>query len=369
MRAFLAMLDAGHLLQRTADLDAQVAADVLAALRRHGILRPASPATTRPCDDPKRAARCFRRVKRAPPGSGAPLVGVCRIAPQPGGCPEVDVLLEDVAREEISVPDLARALRILWEAEGRGRPVPSALQGELVSIGWLGSGEGEPDEREVFLVAGPMRARTLRSMMSFRQRALVLVPTADALTKEMREKHAPGSAATVWFQSLEEALAIRNGKLVRAAVRGLFAPDAPELPDPPRAGAAPSASKSRARLAGAGRTIPGATKWGDVLVAKVDPTTLRFRIGRRSYLRTCVDLGMAKQNGEPTREFQLFVAFCEEGGCFKSWRFGTAKATKELVYRLRNRLPVIFGLTEPPFDDYRGDIGWKARFRTSPRDR
>jgi hypothetical protein len=40
MRAFLAMLDAGEMLVRTLDLEGQVDAEVLAALRRHAILRP-----------------------------------------------------------------------------------------------------------------------------------------------------------------------------------------------------------------------------------------------------------------------------------------------------------------------------------------
>ncbi len=305
-------------------------------------------------------------MRRAPPGSGAPLVAVCRRAPQPGGCPDIDVLREDVAREELSPPDLAWSLRVLYDADGRGRPVPSVL-GDLVSIGFQ-----EDPEREVFLVAGtdPRRRRMLESMRSYRERALVLVPTSAALTAEMRDKHAPGSAALVWFESLEDALAIRNGKLVRAAVRGLAAPDGPELPDPPRAaaaGASKAARRGRPR-ATAGPAIPGAKTWNDVLLGKVDPTTLRIRIGRRSYLRTCVDLGMASNDGSPTREFQLLLAFIEEGGCFKSWRFGNAGATRRLLHRLRHRLPPLFGLTEPPFDAYRADVGWKAHFRTRAHD-
>jgi hypothetical protein len=357
MRAFLSMLEAGDLLPLTVHLEARIAADVLAALRRHGIFRPASPATTLPCDDPKRTPRCHRRVTRAPRGSGAPLVGVCRIAPQPGGCPDIDVLPEDVAREELSIPDLWRAMRVLYDADGRGRPVAATLQGELLSIGFQGSGEGQPDERELFLVVGPKKLRVLLSMMNYGKRALVLVPTADALTAPMRDKHAPGSPAPVWFESLEESLGIRHGKLVRLAVRGLRAPDAPELPDPPRdEGARPAAP------ANAGCKIPGAKTWNDALLTPVDPTTVRVRVGRRSYLRTGVDLGI------PERQFQLLVAFCKEGGCFKSWRFGTAAATKQLVWRLGLRLRVVFGLEDSPFDEYRADIGWRARFRTRAHD-
>ncbi len=47
-------------------------------------------------------------------------------------------------------------------------------------------------------------------------------------------------------------------------------------------------------------------------------------------------------------------------------RFGGAVATKKVLSRLRKALGEIFGLEQDPFEPYRGNTGWRARFQARP---
>src|SRR5579859_3993266 len=217
MRAFLALLEGGLPIVRTALLAEKVAPDALVALRRAVVLRPSSPAPTVPRDDPKKL--CFRLVRRSPPGHTQRLIGACRNAGGPG-CPPRDVTEEEVAQEDVSLPDLARALRALYDVDGRGLSVPSVFDGKPATLGWTGEGN---EERAVLLVLSPSRA--LSSELAGSRRALVLVPTARTITPEERSKHKPG--AFVSLEVLEESLAADGGHLARAHS---LAPDAPIPP-------------------------------------------------------------------------------------------------------------------------------------------
>jgi hypothetical protein len=114
--------------------------------------------------------------------------------------------------------------------------------------------------------------------------------------------------------------------------------------------------------------ISGASRWNEIAISVVDPQTVRIDLpAGRSHRRTHVDLGMAHaQNREPTRVWDLLVAFCEGHGALQTSRFGSVEGTKKLVSRLRVALREAFGLREDPFHPYRRGEGWRTRFVASP---
>ena len=56
------------------------------------------------------------------------------------------------------------------------------------------------------------------------------------------------------------------------------------------------------------------------------------------------------------------MAFCGNDGWLKTRRFGSARATKTTLSRLRARLRAAFGLEANPFHGYQPGMGWRARF-------
>jgi hypothetical protein len=308
MRAFFAAVEQGLPVVRTADLDPAPTPAELAALRDAGLLR-----------DEGRA-------------------GI----------------------EEISASDLARALRAHYAVQGRGLPVPATLGRDPMMLGWSGEGDSE---RDVFLLAGP--GLSLTSALFRSRRTLLLLPTARLLTPELRAKHAPGSFIVI--DVLEESLTVHDGRLARAAVRAPSAPDLSAFSPTPAPPTALTPTPSSAPPP-APRVISGATRWSEIHISLVDPTTVRIDLPGASVRRTYVDLGMAhSKNRQPRRVWELLVELCDGHGIFLSTRFGSADATKKLISRLGGELGAIFGLGDSAFHPYRPTEGWQTRFQASPR--
>ena len=290
MRALLELIEMGALMARTEDLEAKLDADSLAAFRSAGILRPT----------------------------------------------------DYKAHEEISPSDFIRTLRALYRIEGRGLPVAGVFDRHFQSIGWVRDEDGD---RSVVLV--PQPARGLNIAVHHPNRALLLVPTARAVTAKHREHHGPGR--WVHIEVLEEALSTKGGRLARGDVLlpGAAASSAP--PPPARA------------------KIEGAERWNQVRICKVHGKMVRIDIGKKRHRRTHVDLGMAhKRSRKPKRQWALLIELCEGHGYFKSWKFGNAEATRKLVERLGNDLCAILGLEDTPFHRYRRDSGWRTKFVARP---
>jgi len=260
---------------------------------------------------------------------------------------------EDPGMVEISVPDLFRALRALYGLRAGGVPVPAKLGPRPMLVGWMGQ---HADEREVLLVLDPSTG--LRLALRRRRRALVLVPTARALTAEMRARHPPGAVVVV--EALEETLKAKAGSLVRSGARAPAvvrdrvrrARDAT-----PKTGSRPP----RARLA-------GATRWNQIRICLINGRLVRVDLPGRSVRCTPQDLGMAHlKSTEPTRTWEAFVELCEGNGYFKTRRFGGTEATKQLVSRVRKALRAAFGIRVNPFYRYRSVQGWRSRFQACDR--
>ncbi len=290
MRALLELVETGVVIASTRDLADKLDAASLAALRSAGILRPTGDGVT----------------------------------------------------EELSPSDFMRTLRTLYGIEGRGLPVPGVFDPAFQSLGWM---RDEGGDRDVVLVTRSTLG--LPIALHYPNRALLLVPTARAVTARHREKHGPGRYLCV--EVLEEALTVRRGKLARA---GQGPPDALAASRSPRASIA---------------RIPGVLRWNQVRICLVNQRTLRIDVPGKSIRVTYVDLGMAHgSTREPTRPWEVLVELCEQHGYFKTRRFGSADATKKVLSRLRKELQGIFGLDDDPFEPYRGNTGWRARFQARP---
>ena len=290
MRALLELVETGVLMARTRELEESLDKASLRARRSAGILRPTGDGTT----------------------------------------------------EELSPSDFMRALRGLYAIEGRGLPVPGVFDPAFQSLGWT---RDEGGDRAVVLVTRSTVG--LPIALHYPGRALLLVPTARAVTARHRERHGPGRYLHV--EVLEEALTVRRGKLARA---GASTSDA---------SAASRALHARVVL------IPGVLRWNQVRMCLVNQRTLRIDVPGKSIRVTHVDLGMAHHRSrEPTRLWEVLVELCEEHGYFKTRRFGSKHATKQVLSRLRKGLAAIFGLEDDPFEPYRRGTGWRACFQARP---
>ncbi len=314
MRAFFAAVEQGALAVRLSELTPPLADEELAALRDAGVLRPE-------------------------------------------GREGID---------EVSAPDLARALRVFYDVAGRGLLVPARFSREPTHLGWTGAGD---TERDVLLLTGPGLNLDLALLRP--RRTLFLLPTARLLTPELRAKHAPGSFLVI--DVLEESLTVRDRRLARAHVRAPSAPDLSLLsPAPPSLAPAPTPSPALSPAPAPAPVpsplaIPGASRWNEIRISLVDATTVRIDLPGVSVRRTYVDLGMAhRKNRQPRRVWELLVELCDGHGIFLSTRFGSSDATKKLVSRLGGELAAIFGLSDSAFHPYRPSEGWQARFQASP---
>ena len=128
---------------------------------------------------------------------------------------------------------------------------------------------------------------------------------------------------------------MRDGRLARAHARAPSAPDLSSFAPVPPPAPAPPPTLAPAP-APAPLPIRGASRWNEIHISSIDPTTVRIDLPGASLRRTHVDLGMAHpRNRQPTRVWELLVELCDGHGIFHGRRFGSADATKKLVSRLR----------------------------------
>jgi len=248
---------------------------------------------------------------------------------------------------EVSVPDLARALRALYDVEGRGLFTPTAVEIVPTLLGWMKDGDGE---REVVFV--PDTELCLLNVSIRKRPTLALVPTARWVTGNHRDKHAPG--AMVVLEILEEVLVVQGARLARASA---LAPDAVSLDRATLPVPAPRPAPARPA------PFTGLERWNQLRICLVNERTVRVDMPGRLQRCTYLDLGMAHpRSRERTRTFEMLVAFCDGHGQFQGKQFGAPDATKQLISRLGKELRVLFGLRESPFHPYRRDTGWKTRF-------
>ena len=274
----------------------------------------------------------------------------------------------DPGMVDISVSDLFRALRALYGLRAGGLVIPAKLGPRPMLVGWMGQ---HADEREVLLVLDP--AAGLRLAMRRRRRALVLVPTARALTPVLRAQHPPGAIVVV--EALEEVLKVRRGRLTRAGaslrdvVEKAAAPRAPGKATARRGKAASGsgAATGGTRKARAESLVPdlsGATRWNQIRICLVNRLMVRVDLPDRSVRCTPWDMGMAhKRRRVPTKVWAAFVLLCEGEGYFRTRQLGGEDATTKLVSRVRAALHDRFEISASPFHRYNSRDGWKARFQ------
>jgi hypothetical protein len=65
----------------------------------------------------------------------------------------------------------------------------------------------------------------------------------------------------------------------------------------------------------------------------------------------------------------MLLAFCENDGWLKTRRFGSARATKTTLSRLRGKLRAAFGIDADPFHEFKAGMGWCARFQVEDGER
>ncbi len=254
--------------------------------------------------------------------------------------------------EEVSVPDVIRALRALWGAGSGGMRTRATISHAPMHLGWL---EIDDEPCELVLVNGD--AYSLAAAARRRERALVLVPTDRAVTPALRQRH--GSRARVRFVVLSECLGVHHGRVCRV---DLPVPMPAPLPARSPASATTSAKTWRSARSPA-PLFDGSPTWGQLIFLELDSQTLLVRFDRRSRRVTAEDLGLAgRVSRRPLAPFEMLLAFCDGDGTFKSRRFGGARATKTNLSRLRKKLREAFGIDEDPFFDFKRGVGWRARF-------
>ena len=252
--------------------------------------------------------------------------------------------------EEASIPDVIRTLRALWGAGSAGHHTRATMSHAPMTLGWF-----EIDDEPCALVLVPGDAPSIEQAARRSERSLVLIPTDRALSREMRRRH--GSRARVAFVVLSECLAVRGGRICRIDL-----PVPMPSPLPLRAPASALASGKGGRSHGP--IFPGVTAWEELTLLDIDDRTILVRFRQRERRVTALDLGLAYvSSGDPLVPFDMLHAFCANEGCFKSWRFGTAKSTKVTLSRLRKAMCESFGFEDDPFLPYQRGVGWRARFR------
>jgi hypothetical protein len=304
MRAFLEMLGMGHGLADLADLAPRLAPGELDALHAEGFLQPTG-------------TRGF---------------------------------------EEVSVPDVIRALRALWGAGSGGVATRATMSHAPMHLGWF---EIDDEPCELVLVTGD--AHSLAAAGRRRDRAVVLVPTDRAMTPELRRRH--GSRARVRFVVLHDCLGVHGGRVCR-----LDLPVPMPSPLPPRAHASGTQTGPRRALTAASGAplFDGRARWEELAFLKLDNQTLLVRFERRSRRISAHDLGLAGAlSRKPRAPFEMLMAFCENDGWLKTRRFGSALATKATLSRLRKKLRAAFGIDADPFQEFKAGMGWQARFHVA----
>jgi hypothetical protein len=357
VRRYLTLLGAGTVVYRRAFLAEVLPAADLPVLRAAGLVRAAPAAATWPCD---RGGACHRQVCPSPRGSATPLYAACDDGGAEDACPSIDLAHDDVAQESVAVADLVKTLRALYRLEGSAR-APSAIGPEPFALGEELVGE---IRRDVFLVLDAAKP-VLPHFLAVRERAarptLVLVSTAHRLAPETATRYAPG--AHVEVELLEDALAVRGDKVVRAGNLRLVAPKPLELAEPVTA-----VRKRKGMTAPTGRIAEeiGATSWSAIKITVVDGHTVRIQNGKATIRRSYIDLGLASHgNRNPTDKWKLLLLLCAGHGKFRWKDLGTFATARNAVYVLRKALKESFGLEDDPFHKFRAVDGWRAKFFAS----
>jgi len=255
--------------------------------------------------------------------------------------------------EELSWSDLARALRALYAAEGRGLAVPGRSPEQPELLGWSRDEQGDVP---VVLVARPKLQ--LELALSRPGRALLLVPTTRAVSKAVRTKH--GAGARLRIEVLNESITCSGGRLARAS---LVAPDAPDLWTPPHSPAPAPPARARTSLLPVA-PIPGAKHWHDIRIQNADPDRVRITLLGLTHFRTAVGLGMAHSVTQvPTQQWEMIREVIDGHGIYQGRRFGSPEATRKVCSRMSADLRRVFLLKGSCFQRYRRKGGWQARFR------
>jgi len=300
-------------------------------------------------------------------GNGQSLADLEQLAPRlaPG---ELDALRAEgflqptgTARfEELSIPDVIRAMRALWGAASGGLRTAATMSHAPMPLGWF---EIDDEPCELVLVADD--AHAIEAAARRRARALVLVPTDRAVPPELRARH--GSRARVRIVVLSECLGARGGRVCRVDLPVPMASPLPPRahPSPVAAGHSPGARSTQRRAP----IFEGATAWEQLAFFGLDNHTILVHFERRSRRLTAHDLGLAgKVSRRQCVPFEMLMAFCENDGCLKTRRFGGAQATKTTLSRLRKKLKEAFGIEGDPFFAFKPGTGWAARFRVGDRE-
>ncbi|HEY6460344.1 MAG TPA: hypothetical protein VIY73_09340, partial [Polyangiaceae bacterium] len=127
----------------------------------------------------------------------------------------------------------------------------------------------------------------------------------------------------------------------------------------------PAAPRERAATPDA-PLFDGRAAWADLTFMKLDNQTLLVRFERRSRRLTAQDLGLAGvRSRKPRAPFEMLMAFCENDGWLKTRRFGSVRATKTTLSRLRAKLRAAFAIDADPFYEFKAGMGWRARFQVA----
>lgn len=353
VRGYFALVERGVSRVLRSELAGQVNDDGHPVLRAAGLTRPGHALTTWHCDHTQR--RCGREVV-AGASDAAPYAAVCEGSYDgEDPCAAVELTAAELAQETIAIDDLVRVVRALYRTDG-APPVPSSLSASCAEPLLLGTERTGDAVRDVLLVLRPGDA-TFPLFLAARERAsrgaLVLVPTAARLGVELPVRYAPG--AHVEIEALEDAVAVRDGKLARVTKLRLVPPEQPPK-EPAPAVARPG--KLAAAL--------GASSFTEIRITVVDGHTLRIGCGKKAVRRTYVDLGLhAGNTREPTKLWAILLAVCEGHGEFRWRQFGPMGTVSTSMTRLRAKLCAAFGLDEDPFFEHHAVKGWKAKFFAS----
>lgn len=201
---------------RDAAWNQELGADAASALRDLGLLEPCERATTYPCDS-YACHGCSRRVEPHPWGEGHAFSHLARCADpsdeEDRVCEGVELHAEDLDSSRFVRSAFVDHLRrLLWITSAR--PAPRPGEEAIVPLGrrgWAGI------DRPVFLAwyahADDFEGFLDRHQMASGE-ALVLVPLAERLPIDLRERHKPND--TVAVVGLERLLDFEEGRFTLA---------------------------------------------------------------------------------------------------------------------------------------------------------
>jgi hypothetical protein len=334
------------------NVEALASIDTRAALHAAGVLVPARPAPTWPCD----VRGCSREVRANYDGARKPLVAVCSQAP--AECAPVELGFDDVAQQQVSVDGLVTAVCTLLGATiDRGALAkvrePHAV-GEVRAP--LALGATANPAADLFWLGSP-RDADLSAWCARRERAelrtIVLVPTTKNVPLEVAARFCRGEIVEV--RALADVVEVRDAKLALAGpTRPALVAMTTSPPPAPSAGIA---------------AILGVTRWEEIRLLVVDGLTLRIEANGKSMLRSFVELGFVdgrkRETVSPNTAWALLLLFCKHARIKPTAyrEIGKSWAVKKAVERLGLAMRASFGLADHPIHKYsKTKHLWEARF-------